>query len=149
MNSATDSTDEVCCVCNEPLSADYLVGIYRQFEKVHFRDGTQLDEVEVIDSHEIESYCSNKCLNLRREQLLMEENVRCTYPDIGPIETCSRCNGPVDMSRFHMAWVEEEATIEGGQAMGTLNPVNSVVLAVACNQCVPPSRVTQYESDIT
>ena len=139
-NDIGEANCQACNVCEQPLGNPQF-GISRQFERTIFSKNDDLDEVEVIDSNEIRAYCSSECLNKNRDLLLAQENVRASYPGIGPVESCSRCGRPVDMTRFHMAWVEDEVEIQGYEA----TPINAEVLAVACDQCVPPSRATQSD----
>jgi len=64
------------------------------------------------------------------------QNVRATYPDIGPIELCSRCGKPVDMTKFHLTYVE--SILEQEWERMSASVLESVVLAVLCNACSPP-----------
>jgi len=129
-----------CSACGKSL-CNPVFGLGRQFERTIISSDDSLDEVEVIDANVIAEYCSAACLNSKRDELLAQENIRPTYPDIGKAVTCSRCGDPVDVTKFHMAWIEEETEYHEF----VVTPINVDVLAVACNRCVPPSRVTQID----
>ncbi|TCG02932.1 hypothetical protein BZM27_52185 [Paraburkholderia steynii] len=51
-----------------------------------------------------------------------------------PIEMCAKCGGPVDMSEFHLAYLEDESKIEG---LFQARTVSLDYLAVICRQCRP------------
>ena len=140
-NSEHEQTaTNVCSVCGKSF-CNPAFGLGRQFERTIFSRDDSLDEVEVIDANQIIEYCSAACLKSNRDQVLAQENIRPTYPDLGSAVTCSRCGDPVDITKFHMTWIEEEVEYHGFEA----TPINVDVLAVACNRCVPPSRVTQID----
>lgn len=117
----------------------------RLYERTHFFDGEQMPEVETIDSEGIGAYCSATCLNQDRDKLLVKENVRATFPGIGPIEVCSRCGRPVDMAQFHLSWTEEEFNCQWGQFIDVLQPIYYQSLAVVCQQCAPLSTAARQE----
>jgi hypothetical protein len=126
-----------CMVCEKPFRSP-LFSISRQFERIIFYEDDRLPEGEVIAAEGIGTYCSQQCLDNSRDKMLAEEKVRATFPGPGPIETCSRCNGPVDMTRFHLVWTEEEMADEWGEFMSVARPLWATDLAVVCDQCAPP-----------
>lgn len=127
-----------CMVCETHFRSP-LYEIARGYERTIFFDGDRMPEVEPISSNGIGIYCSAACLNQDRDKLLVKENVRATFPGIGPIEVCSRCGRPVDMAQFHLSWTEEELSCQWGQFIDVLQPIYVQSLAVVCQQCAPLS----------
>jgi hypothetical protein len=41
------------------------------------------------------------------------EGVRVCRPDIGPIEMCAICAGPVDMTSFHLTYFDSATDVSG------------------------------------
>lgn len=143
MSEAEDWGDNfyTCMVCEKHFRSP-LYEIARGYERTIFFDGDRMPEVEPIDSEGIGTYCSIGCFNQDRDKLLVKENVRATFPGIGPVEVCSRCGKPVDMAQFHLAWTEEKLNCQWGQFIDVLQPIYAQSLAVVCQQCVPFSRAT-------
>lgn len=122
-----------------------MVDMAKEYERTIFHENDSLPEVEIIGSITIGQYCSNACRNRARGDLLLRENVRVTYPDIGPVEPCSRCRMPVDMTKFHLTYVESILEQEWGRMSASV--VELVVLAVLCNTCSPPPNRLIAEVD--
>lgn len=128
-----------CETCGKPFRYP-LFDIAKGFERTMFHADSSLPEVEVIGSEGIGQYCSSACRDQARSSLLQRENVCATYPDIGPIECCSRCSAPVDMTKFHLAYVE--SVIDGEWDRMSVNAHETVVVAILCNGCAaPPDRL--------
>lgn len=128
-----------CDACNKPFRTPFF-DISREYERTIFSPEPSLPEVEVIGASSIAQYCSDDCLAQSRMALLTREKVRATYPDIGPVESCSRCDAPVDMTTFHLAIVESE-TNQDWESMSA-SVIRVVTLAVVCNKCTsPPERL--------
>jgi len=133
---ASDKEDNAfyCMGCNKPFHSP-LYSITRSNEKMHFYPGERLPEAEVLFAESIGDYCSKACLDLNRDSLLKSHQVRSTYPGPGPIESCSRCGGPVDMSGPHWTWTEEMADVVWGQGTKQIQPTEVHLLAVLCRKC--------------
>ncbi|MDP1929276.1 MAG: hypothetical protein Q8K62_12305 [Thiobacillus sp.] len=128
-----------CETCGKPFRRP-LFDVSKQFERTIFCGNNSPAEVEVIGSEGIAQYCSRACRDPASTSLLQRENVRATYPDIGPIEFCSRCTAPVDMTKFHLAYVE--SVLDGEWESMSTNVLEVVVLAILCNGCFePPPRL--------
>jgi hypothetical protein len=56
------------------------------------------------------------------------------WPGIGPAESCAKRGWPVDMSGFHLAYIEDEAIDDGLYASRVINAEH---LAVVCKRCRP------------
>ncbi len=152
MNEAGDWGDNfyTCMVCEKQFR-NPLFEIARGYERTVFYCGDRMPMVEPIESEGVGTYCSPACLNHDRNRLLERDNVRATYPGIGPIESCSRCGKPVDMTQYHMAWTEEKLHCEWGRFIDVLQPIFVESLAVVCQQCVPVANaaVEQKTSSLT
>lgn len=113
-----------------------MFDVTKEYERTIFHENDNLPEVEIIGAVAIGQYCSKACRDHARDDLLLRENVHATYPNIGPIEPCSRCGKPVDMTKFHLTYVE--SILEQEWARMSANVLESAVLAVLCNACSPP-----------
>jgi len=128
-----------CDTCDKPFRCPFY-DIAKQFERTIFEGGDSFPEVEIVGSKSIGHFCSSECRDQGRVEILQRENVRPTYPGIGPIELCSRCAAPVDMTRFHLAY--EESVLDGEWDQMTVIPIDPTVLAIVCNSCsAPPERL--------
>lgn len=128
-----------CMTCGTPFRSP-LFDIAKEYERTIFSGEIIYPEVEVIGSEGIGQYCSEACRSKSRDALLLKENVHATFPDIGPIELCSRCAEPIDMTLFHLTYVE--STITGDWDSSIVDSSNVVTLAVVCNKCAPtPKRL--------
>lgn len=124
-----------CETCGKPFRTP-MFDVAKEYDRTIFQENDRLPEVEIIGSIEIGQYCSKGCRDRARGDLLLRENVHATYPDIGPIELCSRCGTPVDMTKFHLTYVE--SILEQEWERMSASVLESVVLAVLCNACSPP-----------
>lgn len=137
--------DDVCDVCGVIIGG-IRFGVSRQYERIRYLRGAIAGEVDVVDAQEIAVCCSSACRNAIRGRILSIAEIRETFPDIGPVEICSRCGGPVEMTKYHLSIVEDEAIVHVGEAlgksgvMGYADVLDSQVLAVACEQCAPHAR---------
>lgn len=59
------------------------------------------------------------------------ERTPISHPGIGPVEVCARCQGPVDMTRFHLTYLASAALNEGF----SMRSLEIDYLAVVCDQC--------------
>ena len=124
-----------CKTCGKPYRTP-IFDVTKEYERTIFQENDNLPEVEIIGAVAIGEYCSKTCREHARDDLLLRENVQATYPDIGPIESCSRCSKPVDMTKFHLTYVESILELER-EGM-SVNVLESATLAVLCNACSPP-----------
>ena len=140
-----DTTATECMACLKPLGTPQFF-ISRAYERTIFYSNGRYPEIEIMAAEAIGSYCSGKCLNFEKIAILIRENVRSTFPGIGPVESCSRCGRPVDMTRFHRTWTESEEEITRGEYIEISKPLSVTTLAVACRNCEPPpSRVASAD----
>jgi len=133
IDSANDNTF-YCMACNRPFHTP-LFSITRSTEQMIFYPGERLPEANVLSAESIGDYCSETCLNKNRYRLMESDGVRPTYPGPGPIESCSRCSAPVDMSSPHWTWTEEVADVSWGDGIDYIQPTKAILLAVRCQKC--------------
>lgn len=129
---ATISEDEYECFTCHIRFKGRVFSITREWERVHF--DKVLPEIEIDDAVGLECYCSAACVQKRRDEVMAREGVPIRYPDIGLVESCAKCGGPVDMSEFHLSYLEDESVDEGPCVSRTID-VN--YLAVICRRCHP------------
>lgn len=113
--------------------------ITKSFNKVHFYDKPRLPEVDVTNVKSLGEFCSAKCRDEKLEQILTQENVRVTQPDIIPIEVCSRCGCPVVMSDSHLTYVVDTVNFGYDPSEFDEGVLDANVLAVVCSKCEPCS----------
>ncbi|WP_277183299.1 hypothetical protein [Caballeronia sp. BR00000012568055] len=135
-----DSDSYQCFTCDRIFSGR-VFEIAREWERVHFSDG--IPEAEIEDSWGLECYCSQLCADLRREEVMAREGVPIRHPDLGPIEPCSKCGFPIDMTQFHLTYVESCVDMHGSVGQ----PVDVACLAVVCSSC-RPRQETHRKMDV-
>ncbi|MCK9381767.1 MAG: hypothetical protein M0P95_11990 [Sulfuritalea sp.] len=132
-----------CDACEKPFRTP-MFDISKGYERTIY-DGNRMPEVEIIGSGTIAQYCSDPCRVKKISAVLAKENVRATYPDIGPVEACSRCGKPVDMTKFHLTYVDSDTEQDWDRMCATVT--KTVVLAVLCDACAPPPQRLIAETD--
>jgi hypothetical protein len=103
-----------CFTCNKKFKKR-VFEISREWDCVDFKKA--IPEVEIEGAYGLECYCSWSCLETRRAEVMASEGVPIRRPGLEPFEICAKCGGPVDMAKFHLAYVEEETITEGMIAM--------------------------------
>jgi hypothetical protein len=132
-----------CDSCGKAFRSP-LYDVTKEFEYTTFYDSPRIPEVEIMGAEVIANYCSITCREKHRNQILKREKIQATFPDIGPTETCSRCNGPVLMTSFHLAFVEMDTEQNWGQPIFGANVINSQVISVVCTKCEPiPFKISR------
>lgn len=136
MQSPND--DEYQCFTCKRVFRSPVFDISRGWERTHFDE--EIPSVEIEDSYGLECYCSRACRDARRDLVMRDEGVPIQRPGIGPIESCVRCGGPVDMAEFHLTYVESQEVAVNDLIM---EPIDVQYLAVLCKMCRPKSEVVQ------
>ena len=144
MSQEEDWKDECfyCDTCNKRFRSP-LYDVSKEFERTIFFQEPLLPEVEIIGAETIAGFCSPGCRDKKRNHLLKREKIRATYPGIGPVESCSRCGAPVDMTNFHLTYIELDTTQDWDSSLFGVEMINDpVTLAVVCQKCEPiPSQI--------
>lgn len=123
-----------CATCKKLFNQTWF-HLTSSYERVHFGGPTGMPEVETEQADGLAEFCSRGCL-ARGEQLVMAEErvpTPSVAPDIGPVETCARCSGPVDMSNWHITY--SKGLFEE-RAFGLVVLEHDYV-AVVCRTCRP------------
>lgn len=129
MNQFDDEYE--CFTCNRRFRSA-LYSISRELERVDYVEAEPV--VEISASVGLECYCSQACAASRRSLVMAREGVPISNPGLGPIEPCSRCGAPVDMTEFHVTYLE---SYEVHRSAITLDTVSLNYLAVLCRKCRP------------
>ena len=124
--------DEYECFTCKRKFRSRVFSISKEWDRVDFDD--ELPCVEIRDAYGIECYCSKYCAVARRHLVMLREGVPITWPGTEPIELCSKCRAPVDMTEFHLTYVESQEVHESSIVMRT---VDMDYLAVLCRKCQP------------
>ena len=139
----TIANDEYECFTCSVRFKKKVFSITREWERVDFSEA--LPEVDILDAYGLECYCSKSCLEGRRDEVMARGQVSITRPNLGPVETCAKCGGPVDMSEFHLAYLEDES-IDEGTFVSTM--IDLDYLAVVCKRCHPKSAAQFISEDV-
>jgi hypothetical protein len=110
----------------------------RAFERVHYLSPLSLDEVEIEDAEGIGVFCSQGCLDAGRAPVMNADGVSipAVRPGIGPIESCAKCSGPVDMSEWHLTYTD--GCLE--EVHGGVKYLDVDYVAVVCRECAPRTK---------
>lgn len=119
-----------CFTCGA-IFKNRVFGISREWERVDYLE--TMPVVSVADSYGLECYCSERCQKARISEVMERERVPILRPGLGPIEVCSKCRGSVDMSQFHLTYLEDQVETDGFNA----TPIDVGYLAVLCRACAP------------
>lgn len=130
----TDWMEFECMHCGQMFTRKWY-DLSRAFERVHFLSPLSLDEVEIEDAEGIGVFCSQQCLDAGRVPVMRDEGVPipAVRPGIGPIESCAKCSGPVDMSDWHLTYTD--GCLE--QENDAVNILDVDYAAVVCRECAP------------
>lgn len=130
MDHSTDDEYE-CFACKRRFHARVFT-LSKEWERVEYSG--EMPSVDISDSYGLECYCSQECLNLRRDAVMADEGVPIHRPGIGPIEQCAKCRGLVDMEEFHLTYLESYEVHETDFIIRT---IDVDYLAVLCRKCHP------------
>jgi hypothetical protein len=116
---------------------DGVFAICREAERKHFSKclGMHSPEVEVTGLKSIAKYCSSRCRRKGRKIAMSAERVPlpATRPSVGPIEVCAKCGGIVDMTKWHLVYLQSN----DNTPTYTSNTYDARELAVLCRTCAP------------
>jgi len=132
----TESNLGPCTFCGTRIRGG-VFAICREVERKRFNEplGPDSPEVEVRGLRNIAQYCSNRCRSVGRNIAMSAERIRlpATPPSIGPIEVCSNCGNVVDMTRWHLVYVQcNDSTPTHADGVYDVKE-----LAVLCRTCAP------------
>lgn len=127
-----DEMEFECMNCGVMFKCTHC-GIDREVERVRF-PAQGFPEVEARGIENIGSFCSLLCRERGREDIMRAQGVPIRRVGIGPVETCARCGGPVDMTSWHLTFLDIDSRFSGSIA----HTLDIDYLAVLCLSCMDP-----------
>jgi hypothetical protein len=92
-------------------------------------------QAAVLYSESLNHFCSGGCADASVPQILESLGLKILPPGTGPVETCAKCNGPIDMTAPHVVYSLLEATKVIEPWMTSLKVHNHEFLCVVCQNC--------------
>lgn len=92
-------------------------------------------QATVLYSDSISHFCNASCVDISVPKILGSLGLKILPPGIGPVETCAKCNGPVDMTAPHIAYSLLEATRVSEPWLTHLKVHSHEFLCVVCQKC--------------
>jgi hypothetical protein len=92
-------------------------------------------QANVLYSESLNHFCSVGCADISVPQILHELGLKILPPGIGPVATCAKCSGPVDMTAPHVVYSLLEATEVVEPWLTSLDVHNHEFLCVVCRNC--------------
>lgn len=132
-----------CMACNKRFRSP-LYDVTKEFERTIFFEEPRIPEIDIVGAEVVAGYCSPSCRDQSLAQFLELEQIRATFPDIGPIEACSRCNSPIDMTQYHLTYVETDTKQDWDRSFFGVEVIGEpLTLAVVCQKCAPMTKATK------
>ena len=131
-----------CEACERSFKKN-IFGLDRRFERVEFEASKYVIHVDGFDG--LRCYCSENCMRTHFPREMAAQGIPIPHrrPVVGPVEVCARCRGPVDMTRYHLAFILDEWEVlpeGGGQTLW------DECVAVVCTTCVPMGSTASWLS---
>jgi hypothetical protein len=128
----------ICDTCMTPLTDRYW-SFDRQVEQfVYDQPGhtpAECASVTVLRSEPLGFYCGRGCAFPAALLLLAERGLRSTECGAGPIETCAKCGGPVDLTKPHVLYQLMDQTETRKPWLISIQPLELESLAYVCPRC--------------
>ena len=124
-----------CARCGAKLQ-DVVFDISCEYERMDFvAEPAEIVQVEVHASQSIGEFCSKKCQSEGRLAALSTQHVQLprTRPSVGPLEVCATCTSLVDMSDWHLTYIESD--VSGANCPN--QTIDAIEIAVVCKKCAP------------
>jgi hypothetical protein len=124
-----------CAQCGAKLQ-DVVFDITCEYERMDFvAEPSEIVQVEVHASQSIGEFCSKKCQSEGRLAALSTQHVQLprTRPSVGPLEVCATCTSLVDMSDWHLTYIESD--VSGANCPN--QTIDAIEIAVVCKKCAP------------
>ncbi|WP_174626659.1 hypothetical protein [Candidatus Methylobacter favarea] len=127
-----------CDLCHQPLT-DYQVLFDRRIERMEYLPmGDDFQAVAMVLSCDgIACYCSTDCSAVGVQKGLQERGISKTGGSIGPLTSCAKCGGLVDMTRPHAHYLEMEVIVHKTPTQTSLTVLYDEGLADVCINCEP------------
>src|SRR5882762_2984521 len=105
----------------------HLFDIPKSLERVDYLG--PIPSVEVERDESVANFCSTGCRNKKRQTTMQQQGVPIRRIGVGPIEPYARCGAPVDMTKFHVTFTENDFRIPDSRVFEL---VHVDYLAVLC-----------------
>jgi len=123
-----------CDHCHNQLP-DRRFYLDRNVEIFCYSNEGELVQAKVLYSDSIQHFCSVGCADVSVPTVLDSLGLNILPPTTSPVGTCAKCNGPVDMTAPHVAYILMEATKVTKPWMTHLEVHNDEYLCVVCQNC--------------
>lgn len=127
-----------CEACGASLGARYW-SFNRLVERLDYdRQGDAPDDcatITVLSDEPLGQFCGDGCARLTALLGLAERGLRLFDCGTGPIETCAKCGGPVDLTEPHVFYQLMDQTETRKPWLNTIQPHDFESLAYVCPRC--------------
>ena len=128
-----------CCgACAASLTARYT-SLNRLVERTDYdRPGETPDDqatITTLRDDVLGEYCDAVCAMPSALLVLFERGLRHAGGGAGPIETCAKCGGPVDLTEPHVTYQLMDQTETRKPWLISIQPHDAEVLAYVCQRC--------------
>jgi hypothetical protein len=125
-----------CDLCHQPLT-DYQVLFDRRIERMEYLPmADDFQAVAIILSCDgIACYCSTDCSAVGVQKGLQERGISKTGASIGPVTSCAKCGGLVEMTQPHAHYVSMGVFVDKTVAPVSLTVLHSEGLGDVCINC--------------
>ncbi|MBL1265857.1 hypothetical protein [Candidatus Methylomicrobium oryzae] len=123
-----------CDHCQNELS-DRRVYLDRNVQVFCYSNEGELVQAQALYSDSLKHFCSVGCADVSVPEVMDSLGLSILPPTTNPVGTCAKCNGPVDMTAPHVAYVLMEATKVTKPWLTHLEVHNDEYLCVVCPNC--------------
>ncbi len=127
-----------CDTCGASLGARYW-SFNRLVERVDYdRQGETPDDcatITVLRDDVLGQFCDDGCAKITAWSDLAGRGLRLIECGAGPIETCAKCGGPVDLTEPHVFYQLMDQTETRRPWLNTIQPHDTEALAYVCSRC--------------
>ena len=139
----------VCDICGDALSARYwtfdrLVERY-DYDRQGDTPGCSA-AVTVLRNETLDQCCDADCAHLAATLGLAQRGLKQRACGSGPVETCAKCGGPVDLTKPHVLYQLMDQTESRQPWLTMIQSVDSESLAYVCPGC--DDDLAAYEMDV-
>jgi ssDNA-binding Zn-finger/Zn-ribbon topoisomerase 1 len=91
--------------------------------------------VTVLRDEMLGQFCDDDCARLTALPDLAERGLKLVECGAGPIETCAKCGGPVDLTEPHVFYQLMDQTVTHKPWLSSVQPHDTEALAYVCPRC--------------
>lgn len=135
-----------CAVCASPLGPRYVAFVRRVRRLVYQDQAGQPKVIEQVLSSDLQpAWCSIGCWEDMTDSVVSALQLKYPFPGSGPVVQCSRCGGPVDMTKAHVAYVVLDIEVKEAPWLSSGHVYWQRVLAVLCLNCEAPDAGVEQD----